>query len=170
MRLARRLRNERDPADDLSVHHFAVLGTLWRNGAMSIGDLAAAEKVQPPSMTRVVVALEGMGLVTRTPHPTDGRQVIIGLTSAADELLSAEARAREAWLSERLQELSAEEREVLRESGDEQRHTYATQLARFLLARFERTHAPLSPTEHAIVPVPRIDPNEKSLKLSEIQL
>jgi DNA-binding MarR family transcriptional regulator len=65
----------------------------------------------------VVVALEGMGLVTRTPHPTDGRQVIIGLTSAADELLSAEARAREAWLSERLQELPAEEREVLREAA-----------------------------------------------------
>ena len=53
----------------------------------------------------------------KRPHPTDGRQVIIGLTSAADELLSAEARAREAWLSERLQELPAEEREVLREAA-----------------------------------------------------
>jgi DNA-binding MarR family transcriptional regulator len=68
-------------------------------------------------MTRVVVALEGMGLVTRTPHPTDGRQVIIGLTSAAEELLSAEARAREAWLSGRLQELPAEDRAVLREAA-----------------------------------------------------
>jgi DNA-binding MarR family transcriptional regulator len=68
-------------------------------------------------MTRVVVALEGMGLVTRTPHPTDGRQVIISLTHAAEELLSAEARAREAWLSGRLQELSAEDRAVLREAA-----------------------------------------------------
>jgi DNA-binding MarR family transcriptional regulator len=84
---------------------------------MSPGELAAHERVQPPSMTRVVVALEGMGLVTRTPHPTDGRQVIIGLTPAADELLSAEARAREAWLSERLHELAPEEREVLREAA-----------------------------------------------------
>jgi DNA-binding MarR family transcriptional regulator len=74
--------------------------------------------VQPPSMTRVVVALEGMGLVTRTPHPTDGRQVIIGLTPAAEDLLSAEARAREAWLSSRLQELTAEERAVLREAAE----------------------------------------------------
>jgi DNA-binding MarR family transcriptional regulator len=74
--------------------------------------------VQPPSMTRVVVALEGMGLVTRTPHPTDRRQVIIGLTQAAEDLLSAEARAREAWLSSRLQELTAEERAVLRESAE----------------------------------------------------
>jgi DNA-binding MarR family transcriptional regulator len=55
--------------------------------------------------------------VTRTPHPTDGRQVIIGLTDAAEELLSAEARAREAWLSGRLQELSAEDRAVLREAA-----------------------------------------------------
>jgi DNA-binding MarR family transcriptional regulator len=68
-------------------------------------------------MTRVVVALENMGLVTRTPHPTDGRQVIIGLTAEAEELLSAEAQAREAWLSERLQELSPEERAILREAA-----------------------------------------------------
>jgi DNA-binding MarR family transcriptional regulator len=68
-------------------------------------------------MTRVVVALEGMGLVTRTPHPTDGRQVIIGLTPAAEDLLTEEARAREAWLSGRLHELTAEERAVLREAA-----------------------------------------------------
>jgi DNA-binding MarR family transcriptional regulator len=92
------------------------LSTLKRHGAMSPGELAAHERVQPPSMTRVVVALEGMGLVTRTPHPTDGRQVIIRLTAAADELLGAEARAREAWLSGRLQELSTEDRAVLREA------------------------------------------------------
>jgi DNA-binding MarR family transcriptional regulator len=68
-------------------------------------------------MTRVVVALEGMGLVTRTPHPTDGRQVIIGLTGSAEELLADEARAREAWLSGRLQQLSPEDRAVLREAA-----------------------------------------------------
>jgi DNA-binding MarR family transcriptional regulator len=58
-----------------------------------------------------------MGLVTRTPHPTDGRQVIIELTPAAEQLLGAEAQAREAWLSERLHELTAEERTVLREAA-----------------------------------------------------
>jgi DNA-binding MarR family transcriptional regulator len=84
---------------------------------MSPGELAAHERVQPPSMTRVVVALESRGLVTRTPHPTDGRQVIIDLTPAADELLSDEARAREAWLSGRLQQLPREEREILREAA-----------------------------------------------------
>ncbi|SNR83981.1 MarR family winged helix-turn-helix transcriptional regulator [Blastococcus mobilis] len=113
MRFSRRLRNQRVDTS-VTLTHLAALSTLKRNGPMSPGELAAHERVQPPSMTRVVVALENMGLVTRTPHPTDGRQVIIGLTSAAEDLLSAEARAREAWLSSRLQELTAEERAVLR--------------------------------------------------------
>ena len=69
-------------------------------------------------MTRVVVALEAKGLVTRTPHPTDGRQVVIDLTPAASQLLDAEARAREAWLSGRLQQLSPQEREVLRDAAE----------------------------------------------------
>jgi DNA-binding MarR family transcriptional regulator len=84
---------------------------------MSPGELAGHERVQPPSMTRVVVALEGMGLVTRSPHPTDGRQVVIDLTPDAEELLTAEARAREAWLTDTLEQLTAQERAVLREAA-----------------------------------------------------
>jgi DNA-binding MarR family transcriptional regulator len=117
MRFSRRLRNQRVDTS-VTLTHLAALSTLKRNGPMSPGELAAQERVQPPSMTRVVVALEGMGLVTRTPHPTDRRQVIIGLTDAAEDLLSAEARAREAWLSSRLQELTAEERALLREAAE----------------------------------------------------
>jgi len=117
MRFSRRLRNQRVDTS-VTLTHLAALSTLKRNGPMRPGELAAPERVQPPSMTRVVVALEGMGLVTRTPHPTDGRQVIIRLTPAAEDLLSAEARAREAWLSGRLQELSPEERTVLREAAE----------------------------------------------------
>jgi DNA-binding MarR family transcriptional regulator len=117
MRFSRRLRNQRVDTS-VTLTHLAALSTLKRNGPMSPGELAAQERVQPPSMTRVVVALEGMGLVTRTPHPTDGRQVIIGLTPAAEELLTEEARAREAWLSGRLQELTAEERAVLRGAAE----------------------------------------------------
>jgi DNA-binding MarR family transcriptional regulator len=116
MRFSRRLRNQRVDTS-VTLTHVAALSTLKRNGPMS-PELAAQERVQPPSMTRVVVALEGMGLVTRTPHPTDRRQVIIGLTDAAEDLLSAEARAREAWLSSRLQELTAEERALLREAAE----------------------------------------------------
>jgi DNA-binding MarR family transcriptional regulator len=116
MRFSRRLRNQRVDTS-VTLTHLAALSTLKRNGPMSPGELAAQERVQPPSMTRVVVALEGMGLVTRTPHPTDGRQVVIGLTPAAEDLLTEEARTREAWLSGRLHELTAEDRAVLREAA-----------------------------------------------------
>jgi DNA-binding MarR family transcriptional regulator len=116
MRFSRRLRNQRVD-QSVTLTHLAALSTLQRHGAMSPGELATHERVQPPSMTRVVVALEGMGLVTRSPHPTDGRQVVIDLTPAAEQLLSAEARAREAWLSGMLQQLTAEERAVLREAA-----------------------------------------------------
>jgi DNA-binding MarR family transcriptional regulator len=116
MRFSRRLRTQRVDTS-VTLTHLAALSTLKRHGPMSPGELAAHERVQPPSMTRVVVALEGMGLVTRTPHPTDGRQVVIELTPAADELLATEARAREAWLSGQLQELTAEERTTLRDAA-----------------------------------------------------
>ena len=116
MRFSRRLRNQRVD-HSVTLTHLAALSTLQRHGAMSPGELASHERVQPPSMTRVVVALEGMGLVTRSPHPTDGRQVVIDLTPAAERLLGAEARAREAWLAERVQQLSAEERAVLRDAA-----------------------------------------------------
>src|SRR3954464_2046953 len=105
MRFSRRLRNQRVDTS-VTLTHLAALSTLKRHGPMSPGELAAQERVQPPSMTRAVVALEGMGLVTRTPRPTDGRQVVIGLTEAAGELLAGEARAREGLLSGQLQQLS----------------------------------------------------------------
>ena len=116
LRFSRRLRSHRVDTS-VTLTHLATLSTLQRHGPMSPGELAAHERVQPPSMTRVVGALEAMGLVTRTPHPTDGRQVVIDLTPAAEELLTAEARAREAWLAGRLHQLSPDERAVLREAA-----------------------------------------------------
>jgi DNA-binding MarR family transcriptional regulator len=116
MRLSRRLRTQRVDTT-VTLTHLAALSTLRRHGPMSPGELAAHERVQPPSMTRVVVALEGMGLVSRTPHPTDGRQVVIALTDAAETLLADEARAREAWLTGQLQRLTPEQRDLLREAA-----------------------------------------------------
>ena len=116
MRLSRRLRTQRVDTT-VTLTHLAALSTLRRHGPMSPGELAAHERVQPPSMTRVVVALEGMGLVSRTPHPTDGRQVVLSLTDAAETLLAEEARAREAWLTGQLQQLTPAERDVLREAA-----------------------------------------------------
>ena len=114
MRLSRRLRNERDASDDLTANQLAVLGTLFREGSLTVGDLAAAEKVQPPSMTRVLAGLEERKLILRTPHASDGRQHLVSLTADARTLLKEDRRKREAWLAQRLAELTQEERDALR--------------------------------------------------------
>jgi DNA-binding MarR family transcriptional regulator len=112
MRLARRLRRMRADAT-LSLGQLAALGTLDRHGSMTPGELAAHERVQPPSMTRIVNALEQAGYVTRTPHPHDGRQVVLALAPPAHQLLKEDRRQREAWLAQRLRELTPDERELL---------------------------------------------------------
>jgi DNA-binding MarR family transcriptional regulator len=120
-RLARRLRVERlmpelaEPA--LSDTQLAALATLERHGAMSPGDLAEHEKVQPPSMTRVIAALVDWELVTRAPHPTDRRQVILTVTPEGRSLVQKVRRRKEAWLARKLAELSPQERATLREAA-----------------------------------------------------
>ena len=120
-RLARRLRVERlmpelaEPA--LSDTQLAALATLERHGAMSPGDLAEHEKVQPPSMTRVIAALVDWGLVTRAPHLTDRRQVILTVTPKGRSLVQKVRRRKEAWLARKLAELSPQERAILREAA-----------------------------------------------------
>jgi DNA-binding MarR family transcriptional regulator len=116
-RLARRLRAERVSrgiATELSDTQLAALAALERHAAMTPGELAEHEKVQPPSMTRVIAALQERGLVTRAPHPTDGRQVKLTVTEQGRELVQQSRRLREAWLAQRLRELSQEERATLR--------------------------------------------------------
>jgi DNA-binding MarR family transcriptional regulator len=113
VRLNRRLRGQRADTS-VTLTQLAALSTLKGQGALTPGELAAYEKVTPPSMTRVLAALEERGLVLRRPHPTDGRQALVELTGAGRELLHGEVRAREAWLARRLADLSDSEREVLR--------------------------------------------------------
>ncbi|KID31789.1 MarR family winged helix-turn-helix transcriptional regulator [Prauserella rugosa] len=112
VRLNRRLRAQR-VGTDLSLTQVAALSTLHQHGAMTPGKLAAHEGVQPPSMTRVIAALEAVGYVERTPHPTDGRQAIVTITDAGLAYVHESISVREAWLDRRLHELSGEEREVL---------------------------------------------------------
>jgi DNA-binding MarR family transcriptional regulator len=113
MRLGRRLRAER-VVTDLSLTSMAALGTLDRHGPLTPRELADHEKVQPPSMTRVLAGLEERGLILRTPHETDGRQHLVSLTTEARALLKEDRRRRDAWLAQRLAELTQEERDVLR--------------------------------------------------------
>jgi DNA-binding MarR family transcriptional regulator len=116
-RLTRRLRSERDPRNELSIGQLSVLGALYRNGACSIGELASHERVQPPSMTRTVNCLEEAGYVVRRRHETDGRQVVIELAEPGTATLEADRRRRDAWLAQRLRELTPEERSVLRQAA-----------------------------------------------------
>jgi DNA-binding MarR family transcriptional regulator len=111
-RAARRLRAEKSDGQ-LSDSQYSVLFLLDRHGPMSPGDLAAHERVRPPSMTRTVAALAGAALVSRTASPTDGRQQIIALTDRGEAAVRETRRRRDAWLARRLAELSADEREVL---------------------------------------------------------
>jgi DNA-binding MarR family transcriptional regulator len=117
MRLARRLRNQRTD-DSLSLSQIAALGTLVRHGPLTPSELAAHERVQPPSMTRLVAKLEDAGLVTRTDHPTDGRQVLVAVSPAGMELIKADRRRRDAWLAQRLRDLPAEDRDVLHRAAE----------------------------------------------------
>jgi DNA-binding MarR family transcriptional regulator len=116
-RLARRLRVERlglgGTETVLSDIQLAALAALARHDSMTPGELAEHEKVQPPSMTRVIAVLEERGLVKREPHATDRRQVVLTATDEGRDVVQRVRRRREAWLAQRLQELSPDERRIL---------------------------------------------------------
>jgi DNA-binding MarR family transcriptional regulator len=118
-RLARRLRVEQragvgGPETALSDIQLAALAALERRQAMTPGELADYEKVQPPSMTRVIAVLEERNLVQRSAHPTDRRQVILTVTAEGRALVTRVRRRKDAWLAQRLQELTPEELATLR--------------------------------------------------------
>jgi len=112
LRLTRLVRNQRVDTS-ITLTQLSAMGALLKHGPMSAGELAAAEQVQPPSMTKVLANLEERGLVVREAHPTDGRQVILDITDAGRTLLTEERRSRDAWLSRRLGVLDAEELALL---------------------------------------------------------
>jgi DNA-binding MarR family transcriptional regulator len=114
MRLARRLRTERAETS-LTLTQLAALASLDRHGPMTPGELAAHEKVQPPSMTRVLGVLGERGLIDRAPHPTDGRQALVEISAEGRRLVAADRRRRDAWLSQQMHDLSDDELALLRE-------------------------------------------------------
>ncbi|MFF4876903.1 MarR family winged helix-turn-helix transcriptional regulator [Micromonospora sp. NPDC000668] len=111
-RLNRRVRQAR-PVGDLTVTQVSALTSLRLAGALTPRELADVERVQPPTMTKIVAKLEDRGLVQRTPHPTDGRQVILAATEGGQAVLDQFERARDEWLAHRLAALDEDERETL---------------------------------------------------------
>ena len=113
LRLTRLVRNQRVDTS-VSLTQLSAMGTLYKHGPMSAGELAACERVQPPSMSKVLANLEERELVQRDQHPDDRRQVVLRITEQGEALLASERRARDAWLTRRVAALSGEERELLR--------------------------------------------------------
>jgi DNA-binding MarR family transcriptional regulator len=117
VRLNRKLRAQRTNST-VTLTQLAALSTVAKRGPLTPGELAAKEGVQPPSMTRVIAALEEMGYVTREPHPTDGRQAIVAISEAGRVFHNAQIMAKEAWLDRRLAELTEEEQELLDKAAE----------------------------------------------------
>ena len=116
-RLNRRVRQAR-PVGDLTVTQLSALTSLQLAGALTPRELADVERVQPPTMTKIVAKLEERGLVQRTPHPTDGRQVILAPTEGGAAVLDQFERARDEWLAHRLAALTADERDTLQQAAE----------------------------------------------------
>ncbi|WP_018682574.1 MarR family winged helix-turn-helix transcriptional regulator [Actinokineospora enzanensis] len=117
VRLNRRLRAQRQTSA-VSLTQLSAMSCLHKCGPLTPGELAAKEGVQPPSMTRVIAALEELGFVSRSPHPSDGRQAIVALTDEGVACIQADISAREAWLDRRLAELDDEERAILARAAE----------------------------------------------------
>jgi DNA-binding MarR family transcriptional regulator len=113
----RRLRQTR-PLGELTVAQISALISLDNAGALTPRELAEAERVQPPTMTRIVARLEERGLVQRTPHPTDGRQVILAPSPEGRDVLTEYQRVRDEWLTTRLAGLTPEERRALQTAAE----------------------------------------------------
>jgi DNA-binding MarR family transcriptional regulator len=115
MRLSRRLRHE-SAADGVTPSMHSALSAVERLGPspIPIGDLAAAEQVSPPAMTRIVDHLEARGLVARRVDPSDRRVTLLALTPAGTRTLAGMRSRKNAFLAERLAALSEDERSLVR--------------------------------------------------------
>lgn|SRR5579884_4248877 len=108
--LVRRLRSEYS----FPIAQATVLSRLDREGPKTTSALAAAERVRPQSMAQTLSELEGDGLVSRRPDPSDRRQVLIELTPEGRKRLEQDRRRREGWLAEAMaRELAEEEQQLL---------------------------------------------------------
>jgi DNA-binding MarR family transcriptional regulator len=110
--LLRRLRRE-DDASGLAAPKLSALSVVVHAGPLTLGALAAAEQVRPPTMTRIVAALEAEGLVTREADAHDGRIAHVRATARGARVLEQGRARRVAALSKALSELSASERATL---------------------------------------------------------
>ena len=111
-RLYRRFRSER-PEGSLGDTALEVLTRLHKHGPQTLTELSEHDRVSPASMSQTVNRLTSAGYAVRARDPGDGRKVLFSTTAEGDELASAARAQRNAWLDQRLQALSAEDRAVI---------------------------------------------------------
>jgi DNA-binding MarR family transcriptional regulator len=110
-RTSRRLRQE--AGSTLSPSQSSALASIDRHGPLTPSELADRERIQRPTVTRLLVRLEAAGLIARAADPTDGRSSLITVTPAGRDLLRELRLRKDAFLARRLGELDAEERATL---------------------------------------------------------
>jgi DNA-binding MarR family transcriptional regulator len=114
MPLVRQLRTNVE--EGMTPGQMSSLATVSRQGPITLGDLAAAERVTPPMATKMAAALEEKGLVERLPCADDKRVVRLGLTTEGRRLLDRSHKRRNTWLAQRFAALSEDERVALAEA------------------------------------------------------
>lgn len=111
MRLARILRTH--TTSGLTPTQLSALGVVLREGPLTLGQLAKAEHVRAPSISRTVDLLVAAGLLERQTNPDDARAVLVAVTSAGRDLVWQIRSARRSWLAAQWSQLPEEERDVL---------------------------------------------------------
>jgi DNA-binding MarR family transcriptional regulator len=114
--LLRMLRRE-DEDGSLNAPRLSALAVIVFAGPITLGDLAAAEQVRPPTITRIVHALEQQGLVVREKNAEDGRSVYLSATTAGKRLLVKSRSRRIRLLVEKIEQLPASEQSLLSEAA-----------------------------------------------------
>ena len=117
MRLARRLRQQA-ASTDVTPSMLSVMSTLEGRGSLTLGEVAEAESVRPPTMTKIIGRLEAAGLVARIPDPQDKRITRVGLSRAGARLIERHRARKDVYLAARLRPLDDEEIEVLRRAAE----------------------------------------------------
>ncbi len=116
VRTARRLRQEAGVG--LSPTQGAALASIERHGPLTPSEVAAIERIQRPTATRLLAKLGDAGLVARQADPVDGRSCLVSITDAGRALLAESRAQKDAYLARRLRDLDAADRATLARAAE----------------------------------------------------
>jgi DNA-binding MarR family transcriptional regulator len=103
---------------DLSLSQTMVMARIAKEGPAAASDLARAEGIKPQSMGTILSELEKIGLIARDPHPTDGRQKVISLTTKGLAVRKTASNEKRTWLSQAISQLDKDEQNTLFAAGE----------------------------------------------------